>query len=277
MSKGTTKSGGQKNELDKFYTKPEIAKYCLSQIPNFEEYTTVIEPSAGNGSFSNLIPQVLAFDLAPEHSSIIKQDWLQYERPRTSEDKILIVGNPPFGQQNTLSLKFINHSASFATTIAFILPISFQKVSIQQRVHNHFHLTHSEVLPKNSFLLHGKDMSVPCVFQIWNYSETPRPKLPEYAPVGWSFVKKNNTPDFAIQRVGGNAGRVKRDWGTVSEQSHYFVSLDKKSDILELRNVLEGLQYPERDFGVGPRSLSKREILSALTVSQSTFVKRIDK
>lgn len=40
--KGTTKSGGQKHQLDKFYTKPTIAKWCIDKIDlNFhleEEY-----------------------------------------------------------------------------------------------------------------------------------------------------------------------------------------------------------------------------------------------
>lgn len=34
-------------ELDKFYTSPEVAKECISLIPDLETYSLIIEPSAG--------------------------------------------------------------------------------------------------------------------------------------------------------------------------------------------------------------------------------------
>lgn len=45
---GTTKSLGSKHTLDKFYTKPELAKDLL-ELLNIEQYNTIIEPSAGGG------------------------------------------------------------------------------------------------------------------------------------------------------------------------------------------------------------------------------------
>lgn len=52
-----TKSLGQKNSLDKFYTKTQIAKDCINKL-NLNDFNFIIEPSAGNGSFSSLIKVV---------------------------------------------------------------------------------------------------------------------------------------------------------------------------------------------------------------------------
>lgn len=92
--KGTTKSGGQKHKLDKFYTKPAIAEYCLSLL-DVDSYERVIEPSAGSGSFSNLIPGVIAFDLDPEAAGIVSQDWFLYEGERIA-GRTLVVGKSSF-------------------------------------------------------------------------------------------------------------------------------------------------------------------------------------
>ena len=53
MSK-ETKSNGQKDELDRFYTLEPIVNKCLNLL-SLEQYDCIIEPSAGNGSFSNKI------------------------------------------------------------------------------------------------------------------------------------------------------------------------------------------------------------------------------
>ena len=44
----------KKHINDKFYTKPEVAINLISYL-NIDEYDMIIEPSAGNGSFSNNI------------------------------------------------------------------------------------------------------------------------------------------------------------------------------------------------------------------------------
>ena len=45
--------------MDKFYTNINIAKKCLTNLYktiNINEYDYYLEPSAGNGSFFNLLP-----------------------------------------------------------------------------------------------------------------------------------------------------------------------------------------------------------------------------
>ena len=42
--------------LDKFYTKPEIVKMCISRIKDWSVWDLVVEPSAGSGNFFEQIP-----------------------------------------------------------------------------------------------------------------------------------------------------------------------------------------------------------------------------
>lgn len=45
-----TKSNGQKDIFDRFYTTPATVEKCLNLI-DFAKYDYIIEPSAGTGSF----------------------------------------------------------------------------------------------------------------------------------------------------------------------------------------------------------------------------------
>lgn len=262
-TKGTTKSGGQKHALDKFYTKPEVAKKFIDKC-KVESYTTIIEPSAGSGAFSNQISNCIAYDLEPESKGIIKQDWFQYKHKEQKDEKVLVIGNPPFGQQNSLAIAFINHSAAFADAVAFILPISFKKESVQARVAKNLTLTYEEILPNNSFTLDGKDYDVKCVFQIWKKTDTPR-VVKSKGDLNknnlFSYVKKSDSPDIVIQRVGGNAGKASTDVKDKSEASNYFIKLNKKSVSLdEIVKKLNDIHYESKDYAVGPRSISKQEL-----------------
>jgi hypothetical protein len=263
--KGTTKSGGQKHSLDKFYTKPEIALDCIKRL-DISSYDTIIEPSAGSGAFSNQINGCIAYDLEPEADNIIKQDWFDYTQTRNPEKRTLVIGNPPFGQQNSLAVKFINHSAVFADTIAFILPLSFQKESIQDKLNLNYTLSQEWVIPKNSFTLENESISVPSVFQVWDYTPaTPRTIAATPAFKGFSFVKKAASPDLFIQRVGGKAGVTGTHTANRSEASNYFIKVD--TDVISVPDfiaVIETLAHGSRDFTVGPRSISKRELLNEI-------------
>ena len=49
--------------------------------------------------------------------------------------KIHVIGNPPFGRQSSLAIKFIKKSCSFSDTISFILPKSFKKDSMKKSIY----------------------------------------------------------------------------------------------------------------------------------------------
>lgn len=258
---GTTKANGQKHALDKFYTKPDIAKACIESL-EVSSFALCIEPSAGGGSFSSLLPEnSVALDLAPEHSGIIEQDFFTYSPPEI-QGKILVVGNPPFGQQNSLAIRFINHAATFADVIAFVIPRSFEKASVQRRIDKSMHLVSSTALPAKAFTLHGEDYAVPCVFQIWEKRDMNRVDATVKTTTElFTFVKKHQSPDFSVRRVGGNAGKASLNVD-VSDQSNYFISCSSADSPEDMVAFINSLSFPMRDLGVGPRTISKGELIA---------------
>lgn len=265
-----TKSNGQKDIFDRFYTTPETVEKCLALI-DFSQYDCIIEPSAGTGNFIKAFPNdkpIFSYDLNPEAEGIIQSDWFKVDKSQFNEYKsILVCGNPPFGQQNTLAINFFNESAKFCDTIAFILPLSFKKDSVQNRLDLNFYLENEIVLINCEFLLKDEErIKVPCVFQVWRKkSQARKPVRLKTTTDLFSFVDKSEA-DFRIQRVGGNAGKASFDL-TKSPSSNYFIK--NKTDMTneDLVNHINQLKFPTIEFTVGPKSLSKGELIAVLEES----------
>lgn len=159
--------------LDKYYTLEEVAKSCLEKLC-FENYDFVIEPSAGNGSFYKNInhPNKIGLDIDPANPQIERQDWFKYQIP-TVYKKVLIVGNPPFGINNHLSMRFLKHGFRFSNvrTIAFILPNVFNKHTKQKLIPTCFRISAIKPLGRNSFIYEAKPKHIPCSFFIFDRSK----------------------------------------------------------------------------------------------------------
>ncbi len=165
------------NLLDQYFTNKELAKslyqktydFIIQYETNIDDYIW-LEPSVGEGCFFDLLPEnkKLGVDISPLGNDIIKSDYLKFNLPN---EKLIVIGNPPFGHRGVMALNFINHSQK-AEYVCFILPMFFEskgKGSIKYRVKG-FNLIHSEILPKNSFYVPTtqKTVDVKCVFQIWS-------------------------------------------------------------------------------------------------------------
>jgi predicted RNA methylase len=270
------KKGLQRNTIDKYYTKPSVAEQCVVQIQQtiqIDKNDVIIEPSAGNGAFipfiQPLVDTSLFFDIAPEHPSIIQQNYLEYKPTITHTDrgKIHVIGNPPFGRQSTMAIQFIKKSCEFCDSVSFILPKSFKKPSMQNHFPRQFHLLLEEDLPDKSFLVDKIEHDVPCVFQIWAKRDTLR-ELPERtAAQGFRFVKKSENPHISVRRVGVNAGKIDTDTDK-SEQSHYFIQFTNGASVTDCntgfasQNVekLKNIIFTHNNT-VGPKSISKEECI----------------
>lgn len=262
--KGTTKSLGNKEANDKFYTKPEVAEELVTLLPT--DFDIIIEPSAGAGSFSEALkkvfPKVLAYDLVPESEDVVKQDWFKLDKKQFSGKKVLVVGNPPFGTGGNLAIRFMKE-AVFSNTIAFILPKSFKKGTLKDRVPREFHCVLEKDLEANSFTLNGEDYSVPTVFQIWVKQDTLRPIGKKIRTSHLFDFTTKDKADFRVQRVGGNAGKASLDLD-YSISSNYFIKNLSKFSNEEFVKFILGLKFLEIDNVVGPRSLSKHELITVI-------------
>jgi hypothetical protein len=253
-------------QLDKYYTKPEVAKLCCKLFNNVvrvhHNQDLIIEPSAGNGAFIEPIKKMctnsIFIDIAPDNNLIKKADYLEFNPISKSQTyrNIYVIGNPPFGFKSSLAIKFIKRSCTFCDAFGFILPKSFAKPSMQRSVPLQFHLKHQTILQPNSFTTGNRP--IPCVFQVWVKQKQHR-KLPaKVEPIGYKFVKQSSA-DFAIRRVGNRAGEIYQAGPAQNKNSHYFIKVDHPR-IKDIKHISSNSKY----LVTGPLSLSKQIITKYL-------------
>jgi len=204
--------------LDQFFTRPEVAKACLASLSKViagddvdAAQCTFLEPSAGSGAFFNLLPAArrIGLDVAPKCRGVDRQDFLSYSPPEDRQN-LVVVGNPPFGYRAWLALAFVNHAATFADYVGFILPMAFQsegKGSPRRRVKG-MTLVHSEILPPNSFVNpQGKSLAVNTLWQIWRRGENSMPAKADCS--AWTDLF---TVDRRKERLCGANRAASADW-----------------------------------------------------------------
>ena len=265
----TGQTTGQKRELiDKFYTSSTAVDLCINIIKthiNISSTDLIIEPSAGNGAFIDSIKLLSNnykfYDIKPEHLEIITQDFLQLQLlPSTSPAKIHVIGNPPFGRQSSLAIKFIKKSCEFCDTLSFILPLSFKKDSLRAKVPSQFHLVTEITLPKKSFIIDEHEHDVPCVFQIWEKRDHSRGIIEKLDPIGYTFVEKPENPDISFRRVGINAGTITDIIDDQNVNCFYFIKFTNGLTVKENMDKIKNIQFVHNNT-VGPRSISKQELI----------------
>jgi len=264
----------RKAGLDKFYTVPAISTKCIEAIGTLYEWNIwdlVVEPSAGNGSFFFQIPtsKRIGLDIEPEHPDIIKKDFFEYTPPDLPN--ILVVGNPPFGRVSSLAVKFFNHSAEWCSVIAFIVPKTFRRISLQNRLNPKFHLVHDDDIPSEPCSF-NPPMQVKCCFQIWRKQKEDRDivKLTTKHP-DWDFIphgpvdsEGQPTPptgaDFAILAYGGECGRiVTNNLQILRPKSWHWIK--SKIDTSELIKRFSSLDYSLSKDTARQNSIGRGELV----------------
>ena len=244
--------------LDQFFTNDDVVDKCLLSL-DLLSYDIIVEPSAGSGSFYFKIEHKnkIAYDIEPKFSETICYDFLETE-PLLDRGKILVVGNPPFGKNSSLAVKFFNHASSFADTIAFILPRTFRKPAIINRLDEYFHLVEETILQKKSF--HTPDdklYDVPCVWQVWEKQNNIREKIiVRMEHKDFMFVERKEA-DFLIQRVGGGAGIVTKNMNK-KEPAYYNIKASEK--VYNVFKKIDWTKSSKYDTAGNP-SLSKGDII----------------
>lgn len=246
-------------ELDQYYTREDVAAFMLRFLEDRVDIGRylMVEPSAGTGSFLKLLPEgSLAYDIDPKYPGIRNRDFLEVTLPRGRP--IAVIGNPPFGTCANMAVAFFNHAAPQVEVIALILPRSFRKALIQNRLNRSFHLLDEVDVPKDAFLFRSKPYDVPAVFQIWVRGPDERDPLPTATThPDFEFLPKSrlHEADFCIQRVGANAGRIHHEFWR-SDEAHYFMKGDVEAAMrtLDFKSVTGNV--------AGKPSLAKSEIVT---------------
>lgn len=222
-----------KIEHDKYYTPVDLAKYCIDktfEIIGKENITEIIEPSAGNGSFSNQL-DCIAYDLYPEGDNIIQQDYLTLDK--SYKKGRLIIGNPPFGDRNTMSVKFYKKSIKLGDYIAFILPIS--QLNNNQQMYE-FDLIHSEDLGKRYY----ENIDLNCCFNIYKrniygkLNKKPSYKLKDV------IIKENRRGGQKINDFNYDIGICSFGSGIIGKIPNYVGQYSKEFYFKVYNNKLKG-------------------------------------
>ena len=165
-----------KDPMDKLFTDRGVAAHCydvflgVAQDNGYDLSTYVfVEPSAGEGCFTDLLPENrIALDIDPQADGIKEADFLFWFPPEAG--RYAVIGNPPFGVRGAIALEFLNRAGQFADIVGFILPMTFAsdgKGGAMTRVRG-LKLLHSEELGSDSFYAKdGEDRAINTLFQVW--------------------------------------------------------------------------------------------------------------
>ena len=179
------------------------------KIIGADNITEYLEPSAGAGVFLNYLDKpYLAYDIKPDDERIVKQDYLLLDLPYKKGR--CIIGNPPYGNRNVLSVQFYKKSIQLCDYISFILPIS--QLNNNQQMYE-FDLIYSEDLGVKQY----SNRNVHCCFNIYS-----RPK-------NGLNKKKNNYKLKDVKIIEVRQGNKKVDdydlricnFGSVGKESNY--------------------------------------------------------
>lgn len=257
---------------DQFYTCAKTARLCVEKVEALalagESSTLFLEPSAGAGAFYDLLPagRRLGLDIEPRHAEVQEQDFLGFIVPEDfAGQPLIVIGNPPFGRNSSLAVKFVNKAATLADIVAFILPKTFQKFSTVRRLDPRLHLLEEHELPANSFTFEGQPWDVSCVFQIWE--RRPVLRVDEeglFTHPDFEFVRRSEA-DFAVRRVGRSAGIVIRDFAQYARTSHHFVKARDPEAVITILRSIDWTQVRQRTAGVP--CVGKEEIVRRYTAA----------
>lgn len=148
---------------------------------------------------------------------------------------------------------------------------------MMNKIPRNFHLKtelvgkRGKILEEDSFTLNGEDYPVPCVFQVWERRDYERPiKQAKTKTELFDFVTNIEESDCRIQRVGGNAGVAFSD-RRGAKQSNYYIKLNESvlrkynlDTVQDFIDCINQLNYETVNLTVGPRSLSKTELITTL-------------
>jgi predicted RNA methylase len=203
---------------------------------------TVIEPAGGTGAFIQAaqnrgVTNVLSFDIEPKHSMVKKADFLG--KKLTARDAVTI-SNPPFGRNNSLSIPFFNKAAQNSEYICFIVPRSWRKWSVINRLDRRFHLVADHDILVNYVDESGdrisKRTSLSTCFQIWQRRDELR-NLVKVQDLGLIKKCEPAEADVALTIFGFSCGKLRTEFERKPNSTVMFLRVLHPQALAALKSV----------------------------------------
>jgi hypothetical protein len=227
-ARGNTRTTGTEQYYTPAHTAHELTALVLDTVPGSERRPW-LEPAAGTGAFltalqHNGIQDVHAYDIEPKAAGIQRADFLTTQPNLT--DAVCLT-NPPFGRNNALSVPFFNHAANFSDYIGFIVPRSWRKWSVLNRLDPRMHRILDIDVTTGYVDDHGLPLSdstvLKTVFQIWER----RPELRPLITVEDRGYLRKCSPadaDVALTVFGASCGTVRTEFDRVPNSTRMFLN-----------------------------------------------------
>ena len=251
--------------LEQYYTpRPlalELATQLLKQNPQLQS-AKFLEPAGGTGAFVDAlqslgITDIQSLDTHPKHPRVRRGNFLEFH---SSETNLVTISNPPFGRNNALSIPFFNRAANFSSHIAFLVPRSWRKWSVQNRLDSNFHLVSDRdvdlIYVDHKNLPLAKSNELRTCFQIWERKDQKRERVvvPESGLVTKTYPSE---ADVALRVFGYGCGQVLTKFERKPNTTLMFLKLQNPLT----PSLLEGLDFERfRNNTAYTQALSFQEI-----------------
>jgi predicted RNA methylase len=231
---------------EQFYTPEELAIKLTKQLALLVgdlEGKLVIEPAGGTGAFVKAAKdlrakKVISFDIEPKSPDIALGDFL--EADLSAVTGAITISNPPFGRNNSLSIPFFNKAAKHSDYIAFIVPRSWRKWSVINRLDRDFHLIHDQDLSidyvdETGEMIWQKSNLRTC-FQVWQRQDKQR-ELIKVQDMGLISKVSPKEADVALTVFGYSCGLVRTEFEKVPNSTVMFLKLHDDRVLAALKKV----------------------------------------
>lgn len=258
---GNTRRTGK----EQFYTPSSTARRLIEvveqRIPDFAS-RSFLEPAGGSGAFViELLARglsVLSFDIEPHHPAVRLGSFLDQ---KLGQNQLVTISNPPFGRNNSLSIPFFNHAAQFSDYICFIVPRSWRKWSVINRLDRNFELIHDQDLQLDYVDRQGDPLSnklqLNTCFQIWSKGSALRPLL-RVRDFGIVTKTDASSADVALSVFGYRCGQVETEFVRAANSTKLFLKLSHPEALTALKSV---------DFSRFFRNTAYTEALSMMEIN----------
>ena len=230
---------------EQFYTPAALADRLVGEVvARVADFNTrtVLEPAGGTGAFVDAAERagaakILSIDIEPKHEKVSRADFLEHVVP---EHNAITISNPPFGRNNSLSIPFFNRAADYSEYICFIVPRSWRKWSVINRLDRRFHLVADhdiliDYVDETGERL-SKRTSLSTCFQIWQRREDLRP-LVKVQDLGLIEKCEPEVADVALTIFGFGCGKVRTDFDRKLNSTVMFLRVIHPEALAALKSV----------------------------------------